>query len=394
MEETIDLKSLLMYFWKRRKQVLYVAILVFLMANIVFLVFKGFVYSNVGMIESSSNSTAEKITSYNDIILSDSFIESAIANSSIDANVSYIKKNLSISSNIGSRFYTISLNYNNRNDGKRLCESIINKIINEIQLYDGDNVHKYSEIVTSNNPINFNIVKNELLYFLIGCVIGLGYVFVIYFFDKKIKSQSELSKLNVLGTIVDSKKDKNRNKINLIKTKIILSKLGNVIFLNTARDINCKYDIISLVDEFSKDSKVLLIDTNIRCNITKDLGYSDLLKNYKEDLANYIHCDGKLDIMKSGTCSDEPEVLLASKNNEKIISYLKKKYDYVFLYNSNVIDYSDSLLISRLCDCNYMIAGINQTDKRDFERAIDLYNQVGIKVNGVIIIEDKEERRI
>lgn len=388
MEEIIDIKSLFKYFWDRRKIMLYIIGGVFLFANIMFFILTRPLYSNVAKVRISAEATDNRVTSYNDFLKSDSIVNAAIANSNINANVSKVKKNLSINANNGSKIYTITLNYGNKIQGKTLCSSILSEFIDKIKSYDGNSATIYDGVSTSNWPINFNLVKKEFIYVVIGCMLAFGYVFVLYYFDKRIKSESELDKYNILGTILNSKKDNYKNNISLIKTKIKLSNLGQVIFMNTAKNINCKNDVLSLVKEFSKDSKVLFIDTNIR-NKSKNLGYSDLLSNYKEDISKFINIDGEFDTMESGTNNNEVEVLLSNKNNEKLINSLKKKYDYIILYNYDVVDYSDALILSKLCDSNYMLVEINQTNKDDFEKSLDAYKQVNSEVNGVIII-DKE----
>ena len=388
MEEIIDIKSLFKYFWDRRKIMLYIIGGVFLFANIMFFILTRPLYSNVAKVRISAEATDNRVTSYNDFLKSDSIVNAAIANSNINANVSKVKKNLSINANNGSKIYTITLNYRNKIQGKTLCSSILSEFIDKIKSYDGNSATIYDGVSTSNWPINFNLVKKEFIYVVIGCMLAFGYVFVLYYFDKKIKSESELDKYNILGTILNSKKDNYKNNISLIKTKIKLSNLGQVIFMNTAKNINCKNDVLSLVKEFSKDSKVIFIDTNIR-NKSKNLGYSDLLSDYKEDISKFINIDGEFDTMESGTNNNEVEVLLSSKNNEKLINSLKKKYDYIILYNYDVVDYSDALILSKLCDSNYMLVEINQTNKDDFEKSLDAYKQVNSEVNGVIII-DKE----
>lgn len=385
MDEVVDLKSMFKFFWKRRKQLLYIAISVFVFANIVFFIRNDFVFSNVGKVKMALEATSSRVASYNDLIKSDTIINSAISISNIDVNSEIIKRNVSVSASDGSRIYTITLNYKNRDDGKKLCELIINEFINHIGMYDGNNAVFFDSVSTTGGPINFSIIKNELLYFTIGCMVSFCYCFALFFLDNKIKSINELMKYNILGIIDDSK-----NSVCLIKTKIKLSCVGKVIFLSTARDINCKNDILRLVNEFSKDSKTIFIDTNIRNNKTKNIGYANLLDTYKDDFSKYISKYDNYDVFDFGTSNKECEILLSSKNNEKLLRELSKKYDYIIVYNSNVIDYSDSLILSKLCDCNYMIVGINQTDKRDFQKSVDVYKQIGTDVNGIIII-DKEK---
>ena len=383
MEEIIDLKSVIRFFYKKRKKMLFIAIGSLIIINAVFFMFKGFIYTSTGKIRLSADATTNKIASYRDFILSDKIVDNAISNSKVNVDKKYVKNNLSLNANVGSKIYTITLKYNNKEDGKKICEFIVNEFINRIELYDGSRATIYDAVEITNESDFIRIIKNELIYIVISTIVSVSYAFVAFFLDKKIKSISELNSCNILGII-----NKSKDNINLIKTKIKLNDLGNVIFINTPREIDCKNELLELIKDFSEDSKVLFIDSNIR-NKSKKEGYSNLLKGYKDNISKYINSGSQYDIIESGTNNKEIESLLSSKNNEKIINAVKKKYDYVIIYNSNVVDYSDSLIISKLSDFNYMIVGINQTNKRDFDKALESYKQINTVVNGIIVIDNE-----
>ena len=386
MEEVIDLKSVIRYFWKRKKIILYIVLSVFLFANIVNLISTISKYSIVSKINISSEANSSKISAYNDLLSSNIIIDKAIDNFGNDVNKSSIKKNLSISAENGSNIYVITLKYGNKEDGKRLCDLLVQEFINNVFAYDGSSASVYKNAVISNEINAIEIVKNEVFYVFVSFFIACIYVMIIYIFDGKIKSAGALNNCNVLG-IINSKKN---SEINLIKTKIKLNNLGNVILMSTPRDICFKNDVLDIAKVFSKDSKILFIDTNVR-NKSKNIGYSDLLNNYNNNISKYISHKDTYDIMESGTCNSEVDILLSNKNNKRIITELRGKYDYLLLYNSNIVDYGDSLILSKLCDCNYILVGINQTDRKDFDKSINVYNQVNSDVNGIIIINKERE---
>lgn len=383
MEEEIDLKIIIKYFYKRKRMILLIVVGFFLLANLLFLLFKGLIYTSTGKVRTSASANAERILGYKDLLTSDTVVKNAIKNSNVSVDVSKIKNNLSIDAYPGSTVYTITLNYKNKDDSKKICDSIMKEFVNRIESYDGNTAVIYETSVVSDKPVNFNIVKNELLYVGIGCVLAFGYVISIFYLDKRIKGENELRDYNLLGTIKPIKTE-----VSLIKTKIRLSNLGNVIFLSTPKDYNSTNEVKSLVKEFSKDLKVLFIDTNIR-NKSKNIGYSDLLKEYKNNISKYINTEENYDIMETGLCNDEVEVLLSSKSNSMLINDLREKYDYIFLYNSNIVDYCDSLILSKLCDCNYIVIEINRTNSNDLKKSTEMYKQVNVNVDGIIII-DKE----
>ena len=385
MEKEIELKNLINFFWRRRVLMLILAIIFFCLMNVLLLLSNGFLYSSMGKVKLSNKATNNKLSSYNDYLLSDFIIEPAIINSDISAKKDDIKNNLLINSNIGSNVYTITLKYKNKEEGQILCKAIINEFVNNIYSYNETKAIIYDDVITGNLPNNF--IKNEMSYIVISCILSFGCILVILYFDDTIKSESELGNYNKLGKILNCADNNYNNNLSIIKTKIRLSNSGNVIFISTTRDTNCRDDILALVNEFSKDSKVLFIDTNVRENKSKKLGFYDLLCNYKEKLSKFITRHGKYDIMESGTNKDNIERLLFGENVQKAINELNKKYDYIILYNSNIIDYSDSLILSKLCDCNYIIVKLNKTDIKDYEKAIEGYNQINKKIDGIIIID-------
>lgn len=385
MEKEIELKYLLKFFWRRRVLMVSIAIVFFILINGLLLLSNGFLYLSTGKVKLSNKATNNKLSSYKDYLLSDFIIESAIVKSNINVKKEDIKNNLLINSNIGSNIYTITLKYKNKDDGQILCKEIINEFVKKIHSYDETKATIYDEVVTSNLPAN--LIKNEMTYVVISCVLSFGCILVILYFDDTIKSESELDNYNKIGKILNYSDNNYKNNLSIIKTKIKLKNSNNVIFFSTARDINCRDDILSLVNEFSKDSKVLFIDTNRGASKTKKLGFFDLLCNRNEKFSKFITRHGKYDIMESGTIKGNIETLLLDKNIQRIIDNLKKKYDYIILYNSNIIDYSDSLILSKLCDCNYIIVKLNKTVKNNFEQAIESYNQINISIDGIIIID-------
>ena len=386
MEEVIDLKKLIIYFWKKRKIIVFSILGIFFFFNIVFFAFKGFMYTSIGTIETPTDSTVEKIASYTDFLKSDYIIDNAIINSNIAANGFYVKRNLSLYNNLGSRIYTISLQYNNKEIGHKLCGAIVSELAKKIESFEGDKVFIHN-VVTDVAPTNFNIIKNELTYVILGSIMTFGFMFTLFFFNTKIKSKNELNKKDIIGIIG------NDTNLSLIKTKIKLNISEGVLLFSTTHDVDCKNEILDLVKEFAKDSKVLFVNANIR-NKSKYLGYSDLLNNEKVSIFKYIKHKSGYDILECGTNNRNVETKLSSKNNIKILNDLRKKYDYIILFNSNVLDYGDSMILSKISDYNYFVVGINKTNKRDFDSALEMYKQVNSVVNGVIVIDKDYEIKL
>ena len=99
-----------------------------------------------------------------------------------------------------------------------------------------------------------------------------------------------------------------------------------------------------------EDKKVLLIDADLRCGRqnqifkvvnTANKGYSNLILNYQNnnskksidfDIKDYIvKTKQGIDLIPNGPTPPNPIELLASNNNEKLISQLKKMYDIIII---------------------------------------------------------------
>ena len=194
MEEMFDLKRLLYKFYEKKNTIIFITLLFLFFGTIYLLLFSKPLYINTIKLKLSNDATANRISSYNDFIKSSSFIDAAIKSSGIKSSVTEVKKGLSLSAGTGSKIYTITLKYKYGNEGSILCEEIAKSFVNKINLYDGSTASIQDKVSTSSfmKTVVLYVVKKEVIFGIIGLIIGLGYIFVIYYFSSKIKSQNEL----------------------------------------------------------------------------------------------------------------------------------------------------------------------------------------------------------
>ena len=67
-----------------------------------------------------------------------------------------------------------------------------------------NNVNILDEATTATSPYNINIVKQLVIYIMIGLVLGCGISFIIFYFDRTIKSVEQVEqkiKLPILGGV-------------------------------------------------------------------------------------------------------------------------------------------------------------------------------------------------
>lgn len=78
-----------------------------------------------------------------------------------------------------------------------------------VKLYNMNNVNVLDEANEANEPYNINIPKQVIIYFFIGIIIALSILFIIFYFDRTIKSVEQVEqkiKLPILGGVEEYKK--------------------------------------------------------------------------------------------------------------------------------------------------------------------------------------------
>ena len=232
------------------------------------------------------------------------------------------------------------------------------------------------------------VLKVEGISLLVSIIVTLFVLLVLlYYFDRSIKSADNLKQNNLLEVVSDA------SDIIKVKTKIRLREQGKVIFLTSPRDCEVEDIIMKLAKEFNKDTKIIVIDSDFRNGKSDQEGYSNILKKYSEKYKSYIEKYHGIDFLNVGTELDDPEVLLYSKNNKKLLDDLKSKYDYIIIYNYNIVDYSDALILSKISDSNYIVVQLYSTKKDDLDKAIEAFKQINSKLDGIIAISEKYEEK-
>ena len=236
--------------------------------------------------------------------------------------------------------------------------------------------HRFTDVVAG--------LKVEGISLLVSLIVTVFVLLVVlYYFDRSIKSADGLKTNNLLEVVYDS------SDIIKVKTKIRLKGQGKVIFLTSPRDLEVEDIIMRLAKEFSKDSKIIVIDSDFRNGKSEQEGYSNILKKYTDKYKPFIEKYQGIDFLNVGTELDEPEVLLYSDNNKKLLEELQKTYDYIIIYNYNIIDYSDALILSKISNSNYIVVKLYETQAEDLNKAIEAFKQVNSNINGIIAISEK-----
>ena len=184
-----------------------------------------------------------------------------------------------------------------------------------------------------------------------------------------------------------------------IRTYLTVSSMKTI--LNTSAEIGDGKSFVTanLAVSFAQDDKkVLVIDANFRKGRQHEIfhvenvitgGYSNLISNYDEkvDLNSYI-CETKvpgLDILPTGPLPENPVELLESKDNQKLLQKLKKRYDVILLDCPPALDFSDAVVLAPLVDARIVTVFEKKTKMENVEKVKKLFDQLNLKIDGIIL---------
>ena len=144
------------------------------------------------------------------------------------------------------------------------------------------------------------------------------------------------------------------------------------------------------------NKKVLLIDCDLRLGRTHKVfktsvknGLSNLIVkfNNRTNLNDYIiktNIDN-LSVISRGATPPNPSELLSSDRFKKLITKLRKEYDYIILDSVPVLGLSDSLVTSKNADRVIMVTRYGKTNIDALEEAKKRLEQVNANIAGVIL---------
>lgn len=139
--------------------------------------------------------------------------------------------------------------------------------------------------------------------------------------------------------------------------------------------------------------KVLLIDADLRrgylykyFHSENQSGLSQVLLGQKQIDDAIIPSDhSNLYFLPRGSHPNNPSELLNSQQFEALIQNLRQQFDYIVIDTPPVLAVTDSLIIARHTGVNVLIANYAQTHIKEMGLAINRFENVDIKVNGIIL---------
>ena len=145
------------------------------------------------------------ISTYSEIIKSRKVLNQVIKVLNLDYSVNSLSKNINVSSVQNTEIIKISVSDSDKKKSKVIANQVAETFSKEIkEFYHLENISIIDEAITPTTPYNINIVRDNIIFLLIGLALSFGIVFVMYYFDTSIKSsdvvESKLG-LTVIGIV-------------------------------------------------------------------------------------------------------------------------------------------------------------------------------------------------
>lgn len=158
-----------------------------------------------GYSQAEANLNKNLVATYSDLVKSNRVIDKVIKNLSLNYSVNTLKGRITVTNATNTEIIKINV----EDPDKALAADIANEIIKvfgeEIkEIYRLQNVSLVDVAEEAEYPYNVNILKDIVIYLLVGIVLACGIIFVIYYFDTTIKSADEVEKklgLPVFGIV-------------------------------------------------------------------------------------------------------------------------------------------------------------------------------------------------
>lgn len=218
--ETIDIKEMLDYFKGKITTIILITAVVGIIGCVYGLFIQVPVYKSsakIVLISDSSEMTNNEISlnknlvgTYTEIIKSKRVLNQVIDNLGLDYSYSKLHGSIEVSSVTNTEVIVITVTDTDKTLAKDITNEIAEVFEKEIpELYNISNVNILDTAEEASSPSNISVAKQSILFVMIGLVLGLGLVFVLYYFDRTVKTTEQVETkigLPVLGTVQDFNK--------------------------------------------------------------------------------------------------------------------------------------------------------------------------------------------
>lgn len=218
--EEINVIELLNYYLKKLPIILLVTILMtligyFYTTNIkiplyqgtttIILVQKQEGNENSAVTQNELNINQKLVTTYSEIIKSRRVLETVISSLNLKTTPKSLAKNITVTSVKDTSIIKVTVSNKSNKKATLIANEVAEIFKQEIsKIYNLENISVIDNAITEEQPYNINVIKETVIFGLIGLIATCGIIFILYYFDNTIKNKKEIEEklhLAVLGEI-------------------------------------------------------------------------------------------------------------------------------------------------------------------------------------------------
>ena len=163
--------------------------------------------TNVGITQNDLTLAKSLVDTYAEIVKSRRVLDQVINELKLDMSYEELADKITVTALNNTEIIKISVIDRDAIKAKNVANVTANYFTEEIvNLYNVNNVNILDKATENDVPYNINVPKQLVLYFMIGFIVAVGYLFIIFYFDRTIKSVEQVEqkiKLPILGSVED-----------------------------------------------------------------------------------------------------------------------------------------------------------------------------------------------
>ena len=217
--EEIDLKELFEFYKERLMLIISIVAAVCLIGCVYSLLFQKPLYRSyttviLGGNESSQNTTITQndiainknlVDTYAEIVKSRRVLNPVIDELHLNMLYGQLYSKVGVTALNNTEIIKITVTDGNAILAKNIANVIAEHFTESVkELYNMDNVNVLDVAIQEEKPFNINVMKQLVIYFIVGFMLSAGLLFTIFYFDRTVKSTEQVEqkiKLPILGSV-------------------------------------------------------------------------------------------------------------------------------------------------------------------------------------------------
>ena len=142
------------------------------------------------------NLNSKLVATYREIIKSKTVLKDVINTLDLEYTTNELYKNINVSTVADTEMISITVKSLNAEEAAKVANKLAEIFSENIkEIYNIENISIIDKAEIESVPTNINVVKQLIIYFLIGFVVACGIVFVLFYFDTTLKDASQIEKM-------------------------------------------------------------------------------------------------------------------------------------------------------------------------------------------------------